>query len=110
MNITYHHAANWLRSLEPAQRALFLAELCHQMTVATRFVLSAGGEGDDVIRRARHLNEALHKIAGYMTHVHAGDEDVEWIRVVLLALESDDWLVQSRVAAAWSRAKQHSLR
>src|SRR5262249_26253545 len=100
-------AATWLRSLPPPRRARFLALLSHGLTVGTRVLCHGGGSAQENLESVRLMNEAQHRVAGYLLHFHAGDEDPRWITsVVDYVLGSKDAAVVQQAQQAWKLARQ----
>jgi hypothetical protein len=83
MSETLNTEVAWLTQLPTRERTKVLAHVVHQLTVATRCLVLS--EGTDTVRleRVRQLNEAQHRVAGYLLHAVNGDEETKWLRVVL---------------------------
>jgi hypothetical protein len=98
-------ALQWFLSLRPEARGRFLAALAHNLTIAGRVFLSGlEPEKSDPVR-AGAVNEALHKVTSYLSHVLSGDENTVWAPVVTKhLLEEGDEVVQLQVRQAWHYA------
>jgi hypothetical protein len=98
-------ALQWFLSLRPEARARFLAALAHNLTIAGRVFLSALEPEKSDALRAREINEALHKVTSYLSHVLSGDEDTVWAPVVTKhLLEEGDEVMRLQVRQAWHYA------
>lgn len=98
-------ALQWFLSLRPEARGRFLAVLAHNLTIAGRvFLSSLEPEKSDPVR-ARAINEALHKVTSYLSHVLNGDEDTVWAPLVTKhLLEQGDDVMLLQVRQAWHYA------
>ena len=106
MENTVESEAAWLLSLSPASRAAFLAALSHNLTIGIRVLCHSAGNASEGLEQVRLLNEAHHRVASYLSHYHAGDEDPGWTKVVVeCVLQSGDKMVHEQAAQAWSYAK-----
>jgi len=107
MNTAAQSEAVWLKSLEAAERARFLAALSHNLTVAVRVLCRSGVNAEQGLEWVRLLNEAHHRVASYLSHHHAGNEDTAWVPVVVeFVLGSNDPVVLQQAQQAWSFAKE----
>jgi 16S rRNA G527 N7-methylase RsmG len=98
-------ALQWFLSLQPDARSRFLAALAHNLTIAGRVFLSAVEPQKSDPVRARAVNEILHKVTSYLSHVLKGDENIVWAPIVTKhLLEHDDREVQWQVKQAWHYA------
>jgi hypothetical protein len=98
-------ALQWFLSLRPEARGRFLAALAHNLTIAGRVFLSGLEAEKSDLARARSVNEALHKVTSYLSHVLSGDEDTVWAPIVTKhLLEEGDEVVQLQVRQAWHYA------
>ena len=84
-------------------RARFFALLSHNLTVAIRSVCAGGTDPATCLAAARLLNEAHHRVAGYLLHMLAGDEQLAWLTVVVsYVLGSSNPAVHQLASQAWS--------
>ena len=98
-------ALQWFLSLSPEARARFLAALAHNLTIAGRLFLSSLEPEKSDPLRARAVNEALHRVTSYLSHVLSGDDDAVWAPVVTKhLLEKGDEVLLLQVRQAWHYA------
>ena len=111
MSETLNNEVAWLTLLPTGERTEVLAHLIHQLTVAARCLVLS--EGTDTVRleRFRQLNEAQHRVAGYLLHAVNSDEDTKWLRVVLGYLFGPaDEEVRRLCIAVWTEvARRHRV-
>lgn len=78
MRLDRHAETEWFCTLPPERRARFLAHLSHNLTIVLRFFCHAAGDLHRNLEVARSINEAHHRIAGYLSHCLSGTEDLGW--------------------------------
>jgi hypothetical protein len=106
MSINLDSEVKWLKSLSAADRACFFASLSHGITVAVRVICHLDGEAKEALEAVRQLNEAHHRVAGYLTHIQCGKEDTAWLQVVAsYAINPELPLVQQHAHQAWQHAR-----
>jgi hypothetical protein len=98
--------AQWLQLLHPSRRGQFLALLSHELTVSVRVLAYEAKSDPEMVERIRILNEAHHRVAGYLVYLLSNDEDTKWLRSVAayLVLCSDE-IVKSHIECAWKHAE-----
>ena len=102
MNFDIREEVAWLQGLGTGDRARFLADLSHNITIAIRVLCHSSGSADRVVECVRILNEAHHRVASYLSHHHMGDEDASWIPAVVgYVFNSKDPVVLQQVEQAW---------
>ena len=110
MSCSSHDETLWLESLSAASRARFLASLSHNLTVASRVLCHSGASAEQALEWVRLLNEAHHRVSSYLSHFHAGDEDLGWIPVVVESvLASPEPVVLQQAEQAWFHSKTAAL-
>ena len=110
MSFSAQTEAAWLRSLTAVDRARFLAFLSHNLTVAVR-VLCHAQSTEQGLEWVRLLNEAHHRVASYLSHYHAGDEDPRWIEAVVdYVFDHKDPVVLQQIEQAWRYSKEAASR
>jgi hypothetical protein len=95
-------AIQWFTALEPAERASFLANVAHRLTVAARdcYQFQAPGVTDPL--RLREMNELQHYVTSYLGHVLRGTEDQSWAPfIVKRLLVNDDPTIGKSTRWAW---------
>jgi len=98
--------ARWMQLLHPSRRAQLLALLSHELTVSVRVLAYEAKSDPEIVERIRTLNEAHHRVAGYLVHLLSNDEDTKWLKSVAgyLVLCPDE-IVKSHIEHAWNHAQ-----
>jgi hypothetical protein len=103
MDTARQSEATWLVSLSAPERARFFALLAHDLTIAVREL--AHGRSEVALEQVRQLNEALHRVTGYLAFCVAGNEDTRWLSVVVSSvLGLQDQVAAQQSQQAWSEA------
>jgi len=103
MDTAKQSEATWLVSLSAPERARFFALLAHDLTIAVRVL--AHGRSEVALEQVRQLNEALHRVTGYLAFCVAGNEDTRWLPVVVSSvLRLPDPVAAQQSQQAWSEA------
>jgi hypothetical protein len=111
MNLSVQDESAWLESLSVENRALFLASLSHGLTIGVRVLCHCGETLEQALEWVRLLNEANHRVAGYLFHHHIGDEDTGWLPAVVTGvLSCTEPTISQQAEQAWSYAKGAVLR
>ncbi|WP_201494841.1 hypothetical protein [Rubrivivax sp. A210] len=106
MSIALESEVNWLQSLSAADRARFFASLSHGLTVAVRVLCHSDADAKEALEAVRQLNEAHHRVAGYLTHIQGGSEDTAWLRAVTsYAITPELPAVRQQAHQAWQHAR-----
>lgn len=107
MAFTPDEALEWFKSLPQAKRAHFLVAFSFELTIVARCFFNAFRPEESDARRARAINETLHRVTNYLLHIHIGDEDISWAPVVTKApLEEGDSIVREQIMQAWDDAER----
>jgi len=97
---------DWLANLPPIQRTRFLASLSHKLTIAIRVLVHSEVSATQALEWVRTLNEAHHRVAGYLQQVHEGNERESWLQdVVNRVLAETDPTVCHQASQAWHAAR-----
>jgi hypothetical protein len=98
--------AKWLQTLHPSRRGQLLALMSHQLTVSVRVLAYDAKSNPEMVERIRILNEAHHRVAGYLVYLLSDDEDTKWLKSVAgyLVFCSDE-IVKRHIEHAWEHAE-----
>ena len=98
--------ARWMQLLHPSRRAQLLALLSHELTVSIRVLAYEAKSDPEVVERIRILNEAHHRVAGYLVYLLSDHEDTTWLKSVAgyLVLCPDE-IVKRHIEHAWKHAQ-----
>src|SRR4051794_2245914 len=79
---TVEEVVRWMQQLDPSQRAQLLALLSHQLTVSIRALAYEAKSDPEIVERILILNEAHHRVAGYLVYLLAKHEDTHWLKSI----------------------------
>ena len=106
MDTNVEAEATWLGSLTAADRAQFLTQLAHGLTIGIRVLCNVDRDAQDNLKSIRLTNEAMHKVLSYLSHLLAGTENSNWMVVVVHSVLSiNDATAVQQASQAWSYAK-----
>ena len=99
--------SSWLQSVSPAARARFLAALAHNLTIASRVLINADAQPEEMVEYVRQVNEAQHQVTGYLAHIVGGTENVVLVpHLVTAVLGLNGSAAAGQAQQAWSFAKR----
>jgi hypothetical protein len=105
MNVDRETATQWFRGLDAHDRAAFLANLAHNLTVAARAYYKPQTTEVADPNRLRTMNELQHRITSYLGHLLGGTEDISWAPfIVEVMLGADDPSIAEGARWAWQSA------
>jgi len=106
MESTVEAESGRLSSLAPAERSQFLTHLAHGLTIGIRVLCHGDGDVQVHVESIRLINEALHRVLGYLSHALDGTENSSWlVAVVKSVLCINDTAATQQASQAWSYAK-----
>jgi hypothetical protein len=106
MKLDKDSEALWLQSLDRSVQARFLTALACNLTIDIRVFCYSGEDVKQALEWVRLVNEINHRVVGYLSHYHAGDDDMGWLTVVAdYVLNSKDPVVHQQAEQAWLHAK-----
>ncbi len=98
----------WFLSLPRNTRATVLGLVSHGLTIGSRVLCHRRVQAADALELVRQLNERHHQVAGYLLHIHAGNENQEWAPIVIRSLLNPvPEGVCTQASEAWSYARSH---
>ena len=96
----------WMKALDASRRGYFLALVSHEITVSIRILCYDSQSSVGVIESIRALNEAHHRVAGYLIHLTSDDEDTGWLKSVAGYLATcPDAVAKRHLQHAWDHAR-----
>ena len=101
MDLTLHSEATWLRGLSSLDRARFLANLAHNLTITARCRARP-----EQFEQLRELNEIQHRISGYLCYSLGPEEDPDFLPIVArYVLEPRDQSLREALHRDWREAR-----
>ena len=97
----------WLIRLGKTERESFLTELSHTITILIRLHCASGTNPKESLESIRALNEAHHKLAGYLRDSIAGRVDPHSIDTLSRSFLRDTLPpdILEQMTDAWQRSK-----
>ena len=109
MNRELEIATKYLAQLSAQKRQLVLAVLSHDITVGIRALAHDAASMPNVVESIRQLNEAHHRVAGYLMHMASGTEDTAALEsVAAYIVLCEDAYAKVQIAQSWERAQRVS--
>ncbi len=96
----------WLVSLEAHSKALFLATLMHELTIAGRSSYRIQSDELEKPSQLRTVNEIQHRVAACLRQVLSDQANESFQRsIAAWVLEQQDAELQDLISYAWNNAK-----
>ena len=102
-----HNEAAWLLSLTSSEQSQLLLRLAHGLTIGIRVLCHAGQEAGRNLESVRLLNEASHRVVGYLLPSEVRPESQSRLVTLIESLLSiSDEAASQQASQAWSYARQ----
>jgi len=107
VDLTTQNSSEWFCGLSERDRGCFMAILAHNLTVASRNYYEFQAPGVTDPQGLREINEVLHRVTSYLSHILNDDEDIGWAAVVTKrVLDPDNPEVANHTRLAWKQAER----